>query len=162
SIRMAAAAVVATFVLGLAATGPAASASTSVNCATQHLQPKLDAAPAGSIVLVKGICIGPFTIDKNLTVQGSPTATLDGNDSGSTLTINGTHTIHLIGLTITGGEDTKGAGIDREGAGVLTLNKVKVLDNLATGLTTAQGGGIFSSAGQLTLTTSTVTGNRAL
>ena len=155
--------VTATLAIGLVAVGPAASASTiAVNCATQHLQPKLDAAPGGSTVLVKGTCIGPFTIDANLTVKGNPTATLDGNDSGSALTINGTHTIHLIGLTITGGESTKGAGIDREGGGILTLNKVKVLDNLATGLTTAQGGGIFSSAGSLALTASSVVGNRAL
>ncbi|HXJ65198.1 MAG TPA: hypothetical protein VNN79_15705, partial [Actinomycetota bacterium] len=133
--------VTAMFALGLVAIGPPASATViGVNCATQHLQPKLDAAPAGSTVLVKGTCIGPFTIDSNVTVKGNPTATLDGNDSGSTLTINGAHTIHLVGLTITGGENTSGAGIDREGGGVLTLVKVKVLDNLATGLAAAKGG----------------------
>src|SRR6266567_5452503 len=55
-----------------------ASAAPTVNCDTQELQPRLDSAPAGSTVLVTGTCQGLFTIDRDLTLKGNPTATLDG------------------------------------------------------------------------------------
>src|SRR5438105_1585321 len=69
-----------------------------VDCATQNLQAKIDSAAAGSTLLVKGTCVGTFTVNKNLTLKGNPSSTLDGNKAGTTLTVSGTHTVHLIGL----------------------------------------------------------------
>ena len=119
-------------VAGLVVLGQAASAATlHVNCSTENLQSKIDSAPGGSTLLVTGTCIGTFTLSKSLTIEGNPTATLDGNDQGSVLSITGTHTIHLVGLSITGGLAITGGGISRIGGGALTLNRVNVHDNLA-------------------------------
>jgi nitrous oxidase accessory protein NosD len=65
---------------------PASAATITVNCSSQNLQTKINAAAAGSTLLIKGTCVGNFTVDKNLTLKGNPSATLDGNDSGTTLT----------------------------------------------------------------------------
>jgi fibronectin-binding autotransporter adhesin len=161
--RGASALLVAMLVAGLVVVGQSASASTiDVNCATQSIQAKIDAASGGDTLLVKGICVGNFFLAKSLTIKGNPTATLDGDDAGPVLSITGTHTIHLIGLSVTGGLAASGAGIHRFGGGVLTLNKVSVHDNLVAGVTLAEGGGIFSGGGTLKLTASSVVGNRAL
>jgi hypothetical protein len=162
--RVAASAVtVAAVVAGLLALGPAAEAATiNVNCSTQSLQAKIESAPAGSTLLVKGTCIGNFSFAKTLTIEGSPTATLDGDDAGPVLSITGIHPAHLIALTITGGLSGSGAGIHHQGNGPLTLDKVTVERNLATGFSFAQGGGIFSNGGALKLTGSSVVDNRSL
>jgi len=57
---------------------PAAAATIKVNCSSQDLQAKITAATPGSTLSVEGRCSGNFTIDKDLTLQGSTTATLDG------------------------------------------------------------------------------------
>jgi fibronectin-binding autotransporter adhesin len=141
---------------------PALASTIHVNCSSTDLQSKINTAPGGSTLLVKGTCIGNFTVNEDLTLQGDPSATLDGNDTGRTLTIPTTHTVHLISLTISGGAASVGAGIFRPGTGTrtLTLHNVTVQDNVASG-TTAEGGGIFSSHGHLILTASRVEGNRA-
>jgi fibronectin-binding autotransporter adhesin len=151
-------------VLGVAALAPPAlSATINVNCNTTNLQTEIDSAPPGSTLLIKGICIGRFTVDKNLTLRGNPAATLDGNDSGPTLTAPDTRTVHLIALTITGGSSQAGAGIYRPGVGhaVLTLDHVSVVNNVASGATIAAGGGIWSAGGPIRLTSSSVSHNRA-
>src|SRR5206468_3163562 len=105
---------------------------------------KITAASPGDTLKIKGTCLGNFTVDKNLTLQGNTTATLDGNDLGTVLTISGTPTVHLIDLLITGGlSATNGGGIDHAG-GPLTLRRVTVQDNEAM-----SGGGIYSGAGAL-------------
>jgi hypothetical protein len=146
--------------------GDAARATTiSVNCATGgDLQAKLDGASSGSTILVKGTCLGRFVIDgKSLTVKGNPTATLDGDDLGRTLEIDNTagKSIHLIGLTITGGEAVSGGGVSKQ-FGLLTLKKTRVVGNLVQGTGQLAGGGIYSSNGNLTLIDSTVAANRVL
>ncbi len=144
---------------------PGVSADTlSVNCDTGgSLQAKIGAAGPGDTILVKGTCFGNFSIAGTpLTLKGNPAATLDGTDSGSVLTITGNPTVHLIRLTITGGVFPTGAGINKQGSGTLTLNKVSVRDNLAAFVTHVSGGGIYSEAGTLTLTSSSVVRNRAL
>ncbi|HXJ65197.1 MAG TPA: choice-of-anchor Q domain-containing protein [Actinomycetota bacterium] len=150
---------VAALLFVLLAHAPVASAaSTTVNCASANLQTRIDAASAGAILIVKGVCIGTFTVNRSITLSG--TGTLDGDDGGPTLTINGSHVVHLIGITITGGLAPQGAGIDREGGGTLTLQGVTVTRNLATG-SGAHGGGIYSDAGSLTITKSKIVENRA-
>jgi hypothetical protein len=139
----------------------AADASTTVNCASKSLQTAINAAATGSTLLIKGTCSGSFTVAKNLTLKGSPTATLDGNDLGSVLTITGTPTVHLTDLKITGGLAAHGGGINMAG-GSLTLSKVTVTDNLAFDAASAQGGGIYASTGSLLITSSSIVANRVL
>ncbi|MFL5798919.1 MAG: choice-of-anchor Q domain-containing protein [Actinomycetota bacterium] len=147
----------------IALASPAQATTITVNCSSQNLQTKINAAPAGATLLIKGTCIGNFLVNKVLTLKGNPSATLDGNDSGTTLTAPTTHTVHLIALTITGGAAIAGAGINRQGSGhkPLTLNGVTVEGNLASGPSVAEGGGIFANNGPVTLTNSHVVDNRA-
>ena len=141
----------------------AQAATLSVNCDTGgNLEARIQASSTGSTILVKGTCIGNFTIaGKALTIKGNPTATLDGDDAFRPLGINSPgKVVHLVGLTVTGGVAQFGAGIFSIADG-LTLDRVTVKDNLATSSSApATGGGIFA-AGNLTLTDSTVSGNRA-
>jgi hypothetical protein len=139
----------------------AAHASTSVNCASRSLQTAINSARANSTLLIKGTCSGTFTLAKNLTLKANPSATLDGDDLGSVLTITGTPAVHLIGVTITGGLAAHGGGINSAG-GSLTLNKVKVVNNLAFDPSMALGGGIYAAAGSVHLVSSSITSNRAL
>jgi hypothetical protein len=144
----------------LMALAPPASARTiAVNCQSQSLQARINAAPAGSTLLVKGTCVGNFTLGKSLTLQGNPAATLDGNHAGTTLTIKNTPTVHLVGLTITRGLAAEGGGIN-QAAGKLTLVRVQVSDNFAIDHFGA-GGGIWSGAGSVVITSSAVNGNVA-
>ncbi len=151
---------------------PANGATIAVDCAHVDLQQKIDLAAAGSILAIKGTCVGNFVVGKNLTLKGSPTATLDGNDAGRTLTISGTRTVHLIGLEITGGYTgsdvlAQGGGIF-SGGGTLTLDKVRLHGNTAvSGGTagnggTAQGGGLAFGGGNLRVTDSKITDNWAV
>ncbi|MFL5798911.1 MAG: choice-of-anchor Q domain-containing protein [Actinomycetota bacterium] len=160
-VAIAASTSVAMLVALVALASPALAAPIHVNCSSMNLQNKINAAPAGATLLITGTCIGNFTVDKNLTLKGNPSATLDGNDAGSTLTIPTTRTVHLFDLTVTGGAAAFGAGIFRSGAGhqALTLVGVTVQDNVGSGVN-ADGGGIFSGAGPLRLTASRVVGNR--
>jgi fibronectin-binding autotransporter adhesin len=151
---------------------PAAATTISVDCAHTDLQQKIDSAAAGATLAIKGTCVGNFVIHRAITLKGSPTAKLDGNDVATTLTIAGTHTVHLLGLEITGGHreanvQAQGGGISSDG-GVLALSKVSVHGNVAvTGGTTvnggvAQGGGIYFATGVLRVTDSKVTDNWAI
>jgi hypothetical protein len=154
---------VSTFVAVLAgATSPALAATVDVDCSSMNLQNKINAATGGSTLLITGTCVGNFTVDKNLTLRGNPSATLDGNHAGTTLSIPNTHTVHLVALTITHGSAATGAGISRPLGGVLTLNRVTVRDNVASGTTFALGGGIEGGQGTLTLNASRVVNNRAV
>jgi hypothetical protein len=152
--------------VALALAAPAGAAIVNVNCATQNLQARMDAAPAGSTLRIKGTCVGNFTLNKNLTLDGNPRATLDGGDLGRTLFIAGTPTVRLFDLTITGGHVSSGSiaggGISHT-AGALTIRRVTVTGNVvaATGTSSsaAAGGGIASFGGSLALFASKVSGN---
>ena len=162
------AAVVAALLLPAA---PGFAATITVHCATQDLQKEIDAASAGSTLVVSGTCFGNFSVDKNLTLEGDPPAVLDGNGLGTTLTINGTPIVRLVDLTVTGGQtipDSSGRGLGggiQHHDGPLTLLRVSVTGNLAVGSgpdPLASGGGIRSEAGAVKLTDSSVTGNWAV
>jgi hypothetical protein len=140
-----------------ALTGPAASAATfNVDCSTQDLQHRITTAPTGSTLRITGTCRGTFTVTKNLTLQGNPTATLDGELAGTTLSIPGAPTVHLIRLTVTGGAAPVGGGI-HAAAGRLTLDHVTVADNLA--ITDFASGGGIAVGGPLVLRSSVVRDN---
>jgi fibronectin-binding autotransporter adhesin len=145
----------------VAVASPAQAGTINVNCPAMNLQNKIDAAPGGSTLLITGTCVGNFTVDKTLTLKGNPSATLDGNQAGTTLSITD-HTVHLVALTIIHGSAVAGAGIHREGGGGLSLKRVIVRDNVAAGPFFAEGGGIDAGSAPLTLTASRVVHNLAL
>jgi hypothetical protein len=126
----------------------------------------VNAAAAGDTLDVAGTCTGPTTIGKDLTITGSTGATLDGQQQGSTLTINSGVTVTLNTLTITdglgsGGPNGDGGGIYNDG-GTVALNNTTVSGNFA-GFHLGAGGGIESTGGTVTLNgTSSVTGNFAV
>ena len=103
--------------------------------ANPDLQVVIDAASPGDRIQVKGVCVGNFTIDKDLTVVGkatqeTPKATLDGNDAGRVLSVS----------SLTGAGRTQ-----------VTLTNLKITHGI---------GGIYSVDSAVTLTGSTsVTGN---
>src|SRR5205809_6752374 len=133
---------------------------TNVNCNNaQNLQSRIDTAQPGSTVLIKGTCVGNFVVNKNLRLKGNPSATLDGNNAGTTLTVTGTN-VHLTGLVITRGIAATGGGINA-GNGNLSLLGVTVKGNTATGSVNSSGGGIYS-VGSLTIESSAVVNNRAV
>lgn len=59
------------------------------------------AAPGDVLTLSDGIYHGPITIDRPLTLTGSPGAVIDGGHNGTVVTITGDDVV-LRGLTITG------------------------------------------------------------
>src|SRR5438309_6093558 len=107
-------------IIGLAAV-PAAAATgtgTGTECRVQDttihvvytdLQPAIDQAAAGDRIVVRGTCVGAFSVDKDLTLVGhptprAPTPTLQGKDHrGSVLTVATGATVSVERLTITGG-----------------------------------------------------------
>ncbi len=145
--------------------GPADAAVVNVDCARHDLQAKIDAAALGDVLRVKGVCVGSFTIAKTLTVEGNPSATLDGGDLERTLAVNGANVL-LRDLEVTGGyvsgTSAVGAGI-LHGPGTLTLRRVEVSDNLAVAtaslLGVVVGAGIASEGGTLRLFDSAVVRN---
>ncbi len=141
---------------GFVLASPAGAAIVNVNCATQRLQARIDAASPGDTLRIKGTCVGRFTIDKNLTLDGNPRATLDGGELGRSLLVTGSATARLFDLTVTGGylagPSAAGAGIFHA-SGSLTLRRVSVVRNNVVGTAPAPtaGAGIASIGGSLAL-----------
>ncbi|MER6919829.1 hypothetical protein ABT314_12545 [Streptomyces spiralis] len=144
-----------TAVAGLVGAVPAQAAPvTLVRCPAQNLQTAIDSVPAGSTLLVSGTCTGNFTIDKNLSLVGLG-ATLDGNRTGTVVTVAAGVRAQLTNLRITNGLSSgpfQGGGITN--LGTLTLTRSSLTSNNAT----FYGGGIYNS-GAVTLTGSTVSAN---
>jgi len=139
-----------------AAPAGANAAGITVNCPADNLQGAINAAPAGSTLLVSGTCTGNFYVNKDLTLSGP--AILDG---GGVPTTYGT-TLNVMAGTVVLNDLVirDGVGIDSLGGGLwnsgrLTLNRSTVTHNTAYGV-----GGIFNM-GQLTLNSSTVSYNTA-
>jgi predicted outer membrane repeat protein len=117
-------------------------------------------AVPGDALKVIGTCVGNFVIDKDLGLEGRPSQkqadTLDGDRTGTVLTIGGGVTVAISNLTITHTDldaTTLAGGI--QNSGVLTLSNSTVRENFTLG-----GGGIHNS-GTLTLVNSVVSGNDA-
>ena len=146
--------------VGLAALAGAVPAAASplnlVNCSANHqaLQPAIDAASQGEILLVTGTCTGPFTISSDLTLSGIGPAVLDGNQAGRTVAVGTGARVHLDHLSITNGV----GGINNEGT--LTVSDSTVSGNTAS---SGPGGGINNEAGAtLVVSRSTVRHNDSL
>jgi hypothetical protein len=126
------------------------------------LQKAHAAARAGQRLTVRGVCAGPTTLRKSLTISGirtksSGTPILDGKLSGSVVTVKRGVKVTMKSLTIrNGATPDSGGGILNEGS--LVLRDVVVRGNTAD-----WGGGVASiNGGRLTLNgSSSIKGNSA-
>ncbi|MGW6360839.1 hypothetical protein ACWFR5_38140 [Streptomyces sp. NPDC055092] len=145
----------------LTGAAPATAAqNTTVNCNSDPgaLQPAIDAASPGSTLQVRGTCVGNFTIGENLTLTGIRRAVLDGNQTGSAVTVTSGAQARLVALTITNGRNFNGSGVLNINGSTSTLDRSTVTDNTSV----FTGGGIFNDGtSTLTLNNSTVQRNSA-
>ena len=124
------------------------------------LQIVIDAADPGDTIAVQYVCVGNFTISKDLTLVGRSTASvrrpsLDANGAGTVLIVSAQ--VLLSNLRIRDGLATNGGGI--LDTGTLLLENTVVRENKATDT----GGGVYVGAtGTLTMSHgSWVAANRA-
>ena len=139
---------------------PARAAVSTVSCApfgTDDLQAKIDAAPPGDTLLIRGTCSGSFAAGINVTLQGAmPGATLSGGGSADVLSVVGT-TVTVRNLTLTGGFGAAGAAMF-----IVQGASVTVIDSDLRGNTArVAGGGIYVDSSTLHVVDSTVDGNTA-
>lgn len=103
---------------------------------------------------------GELVLGKNLTIDGPgpDQLTISGNNSSRVFF---TFTVNTIrNVTITAGSAGLGGGITAQG-GLLTLENVRVVGNMATGDLDSGGGGIFVFNADLSITDCTIAGNSA-
>ena len=107
-------------------------------------------------------CVGNWTVPVDVTIQGgTPGATLNGNATGSVLTVAGGVTLTVQNLKITNGAaPLDGGGIDLACCGsTLNLSHVTVTGNTAP---VDIGGGVFNDDGTANVINSTISNNTAL
>jgi hypothetical protein len=142
------------------------------------LQTAINEAGSGNTLEVRGRCVGNFLINnKSLTVVGIathhyPVATLDGNASGSVVSLTFSGVVTLRDILITGGTalgiynnggfvtlsgatrvegNTGGGGIANIDGGVTLNDSARVNGNTASGSDFSIGGGIYNHRGLVTL-----------
>jgi hypothetical protein len=133
--------------------------ATLVDCSTSDLQTAIDNAPPGATLAVSGMCLGSYTIGKNLTLVGRGPAVLDGQQAGTVLTISAGATVGLSQMTITDGNGN-GTGFAGDGGGIENSGTLTVSESAVSNSAASNGGGIFNdSNAALTLNQTTVSGN---
>ena len=123
---------------------------------SRTLQAAVDSAAAGDRLLVRGICAGITTIDRDVTIRGvrpagAPVPTLDGTGLGTTITTGKKAVVVVRSLTITGsdGFGPDGPSADN-GGGIVNRGRLTLRDVVVTGNHAHCGGGI-SAQGPLVL-----------
>jgi hypothetical protein len=133
-----------------------------------NLQLVIDAADPGDTVAVRYVCVGNFTIAKDLRLVGTstgdaPRPVLSANGEGRVLTVSGD--VRLANLAITGGVVSDAVyPLENNGGGILNDGILRLHDTVVRGnRANDHGGGIYnSSTGTLTLNAvSWVHGNRS-
>jgi hypothetical protein len=123
-----------------------------------------DADPASDRILFKSKLSGTIELDLTLSVSepvqitgpGARRVTVDGNSSPLLQVVAGSgEDVGLSGLRLDNGASLGGAAI-ATGAADLNLSKMAITNSYA-----GNGGGIFSSQGNVTIESSTISGNRA-
>lgn len=151
-------------VIALGSAKPAYAATVTVDCATNPdaLATALAGASDGDTLAIQGTCMGTFELAHSLTLMGTGPggATLDGQGTGTVLTVDAGSSVTVDSLTITGGSGLVG-GISN--SGVLTLTSARVSGNTATvgRFQNGVGGILNQQGGRVALTDSTVSGNSA-
>ena len=182
-------AVIGTSAVAAGSAAAEATATETVNCNSGNLQTALDDVSSGGTVKVTGTCVGNFSITKSVTVEGAPSAILDGANSGRVLVIGTSLSVRLSHLAVEDGNFGGGAGIFLGDSAHLRLTHVTVAHNdsysgggglatddntvvtvisstfsfnssaLADNTPVNLGGGAIDSAGRLTIDHSTFTHN---
>ena len=119
---------------------------------SSDLQVIIDGAKSGDEIVVQGVCTGNFTVDKDLQFSGSGQAALDGNNSGSVVTILARLEVSFKNLLITHGSAVGGGGIEMKGqivAGAITASDstVNLYGHAQVNYNSATRGGIFGRIG---------------
>ncbi len=107
------------------------------------------------------LALGQLVISSSVTVTGPGADQLTINAGGTSrvLAITG-GTVHVSGLTLTGGFANRGGGLLNDTPAITTLTDMIIQGNTAYEVSTVAGGGIRNS-GTLTITGSTISGNQA-
>jgi len=105
-------------------------------------------------------CVGNWTVPVDVTiVGGSPSATLNGNATGSVLTVTAAVTLTVRNLKVTNGAAVFGGGIlDPFCGSTVNLSNAVVTGNTASD----EGGGVFVDCATLNVTASTISNNTAV
>jgi predicted outer membrane repeat protein len=103
------------------------------------LQTALNDATSGDTLQITGECTGNFSTGTNLTFMGMPNAVLNGNNSGTVLSVGSGASVTITNLLITDGDS---GGIDN--SGTVTLNGNTQVDNNTTSYFS---GGIWNHSG---------------
>ena len=104
---------------------------------------------------------GDFEISDDLVINGAgQNITIDAQGNSRMFTINSTENFKFSNITLTNGNEVNGGAMLLLGNGDKTLYNVSLTNSTATGDNLGQGGGgIFSSAGDLKISNSTIDGN---
>ncbi len=144
---------------------PAQAATLSVcpsgppSCGYAHIQDAVNAAfPGDTISVAAGTYTETVSISTSLTLAGAGASStvIDGNQSGTVVTVNAGATVAITGVAIQGGDINStiaGGGLFIAG-GTVALTNSTVISNSAY-----FGGGIYIAGGAVTLTNSTVISN---
>jgi len=124
---------------------------------------EFDVSLAGSTINLD-IALGQLTINDDVTIigLGADELTVDAGGNSRVLKIS-EGTVNISGLTISGGNAQQGGGIKNELGTTTTLTEMVISSNTATaaGTSTGGGGGLWND-GDLTITSSTISGNTVL
>lgn len=140
-----------------------ACSSQSTACAT--VNGAISHATAGdTISIAAGTYTGNVTVDRNVTLAGAGarSTTLDGNNSGTVVTINSGVTATVQDLTIQGGNPAGGFGGGVLSGGTLTVVRTAIVHNSAQGganVVGYGGAGIAVGSGTVTVRQSTIAFN---
>jgi hypothetical protein len=117
-----------------------------------NLQQAIHEAPPGSVLNVRGWCVGTFGINKALIlvgrrITGAPLPTLDGNGGGTVLTTGILSNVTVRNLRITGGTGTPRRFGGRRGGGIVNQGGRVVLEGTSrvSGNRAELGGGIWNA-----------------
>jgi len=145
------------------------------------VQNAVDAAAAGSTLKIAGACAGvtptngisqTVYITKSLTLQGGYTntnwlvhdpdsypTTLDAQDAGRVVIVEGAVDVSLDHLTLTGGLATTGT-LSNDGGGIHNSGNLSLSNSIVSASRAPDDGGGLYSTGSLIITASTIENNR--
>lgn len=110
------------------------------------------------IIVAGGIYEERLKLDKDLHITGTDAGktVLDGQRSGTLVTVASSTVVTITGITIRNGRDQRSSG----GGGIANHGTLTLEDSTISNSSSAMGGGIYN-AGTLTLINSTLSGNGA-
>lgn len=113
----------------------------------------------GGIVTLKGVCLGNWTITSSVALSGAGGTVLDGNATGSVLTVTNGATAAIGNLTIRNGAAVDGGGIFADVDTTVIVKNTTITGNAADDA----GGGVYAQGFALvTISGGAITHNESL